>query len=458
MAEDKTYNLSDLLLDTENPRIDEQASQRAAIEELVKDQGRKLLKLAEHMAVNGFHPAERPMVVPVEDGTERAVVVEGNRRILAAKCLVNPDLLEGVATNHFIKTMKGHAGVADATQLERVRCTVFDNREDADPWIELKHTGENGGVGVVKWGAPEVGRFSERRGKKRPDLQALDFVAEHADLPEDVLEKVQDRKLAITNLQRLLNDGYVRERLGIEKVDGRLTTTLPDDEVAKGLGRIVRDLVEKKIKVTDIEHKPDRAKYVDTIISGGAGPDLSKSEGASRDLTSSSGEKATKSGKPSGGAKKNDGSKSSGKRKKLVPAGFSMHCDDRLADLLRELRRLPLRDYPNAVGVLFRVFLELSIDAFIDAKGIAFPTNPSLSWKLNTAAQSLEDDGVMSKNELKPVRAAAQKGSLMPAAVTTMHDFVHNRHHRPDPDSLRTQWDNLSAFLTKMADAVQEAE
>lgn len=57
--------VSQLLVDTQNPRLPEMKSgQDDAIRLMVKTQGNKVFALAQHLANNGANPASLPIVIP----------------------------------------------------------------------------------------------------------------------------------------------------------------------------------------------------------------------------------------------------------------------------------------------------------------------------------------------------------------------------------------------------------
>ena len=54
----------------------------------------------------------------------------------------------------------------------------------------------------------------------------------------------------------------------------------------------------------------------------------------------------------------------------MVPRTCKLNVtQNRIADIYKELRTLRLDDAPNAIAVLLRVFLELSIDYFLTKEG-----------------------------------------------------------------------------------------
>src|SRR5207253_2671095 len=108
-------------------------------------------------------PMERLLVMPSAEDRTRFVVLEGNRRVTALKILAEPTLAEAVLTPvEQANVKKWSKKFHDGSPAEEVSCAVFATREEANPWIERRHRGEQGGVGIVSWGATESARFDAR--------------------------------------------------------------------------------------------------------------------------------------------------------------------------------------------------------------------------------------------------------------------------------------------------------
>lgn len=75
---------------------------------------------------------------------------------------------------------------------------------------------------------------------------------------------------------------------------------------------------------------------------------------------------------------------------------------------------------------MFRVFLELSLDCFI------------------------EQSKFLTTDELDPVRKAAAGQTLLVAAIRTMNGYVHSRHYSPVGSELRVAWDDLQLFIEQL--------
>src|ERR1700682_2542581 len=89
----RSINLSDLLLDTHNPRVEPVTAQRDEMQKLLDDQKDRIAFLAEDIVENGVSPIDIALVTPSKLEADKFTVLEGNRRLLTLKILANPRVL-----------------------------------------------------------------------------------------------------------------------------------------------------------------------------------------------------------------------------------------------------------------------------------------------------------------------------------------------------------------------------
>lgn len=442
MTTQKLIQLSQLLVDIDNPRIaDVLENQSDAIREIALGQGKKLLRLATDILEHGTNPAELLIVIPSERERGHYVVLEGNRRLTALKAMEYPELVREAVDGPTFDALQKLSRQYVQRPISDLPCVIFDTREDAEHWIQLRHTGQNEGAGLVPWGAAEAERFRRRQGGNPPHVQVLDFLEQR-----HYIDTATRRATPFTSLKRLLSTPYVREKLGIAiQKDGRIATGLDPDEVAKGLKRVVSDLALQRIKTGDIYHAADRKRYIDTLASDDL-PNLSATGEGLVVL-----EEASSTAKAKSGVARPTRSRPSGRRRKtLIPAGgFALRVGQgRINEIYHELRELRMNDYPNAVSVLFRVFLELSTEQYICQHSVAgVKKNDTLSAKLVRVGEHLLEQGKIDEQQLKPVRRAAERDCFLGTTVTTMNQYVHNQHFNPGPSDMVATWDNLAPFF-----------
>ena len=448
MPDVRDVPVTSLLLDFENPRLAEgPGSQVETIHAMLRAEGVKTLALAASIAKEGLSPIDRLMVMPSSDDASRYVVLEGNRRVTVLKILAEPTLAESVLSAAQLKRLRHWSDAYQARgETARVTCVVFGNRDEASVWIERRHRGDLGGLGVVRWGATEAARFDARRtGKYAPELQVLDYVSEHASL--DAVTRNKLHNVPITNLKRLISDKAVRDKIGLDiGPNGRIQTRYPPTETLKPLTRIIRDLADEEVKVRDIYSAKDRQKYLNKFAARDL-PASSKALPQSKPLVGDSGQQE----RASGGQGVRRARTPSRSRATLIPSSCSLHIPvPKLADIFRELRKLKLEDFPNAISVLLRVFVELSVDHALGREKLMTETQTSgskLRDKLHKVASHLESTGQLTKKQANAVKKTAQDQLLLNTSVTTFHQYVHNEHFSASATDLRASWNNLQLFM-----------
>ncbi|ASI13761.1 hypothetical protein Mia14_0443 [Candidatus Mancarchaeum acidiphilum] len=131
----KKVKTSDILLDPENPRLNlkPDASQSDIIRELFKQE--EIIELIESIIENsGFYPSENIIVIKEENNKYK--VLEGNRRVCAAKCMLNPDL----APSKYQLQIKELNSDINLDKIEYFNVIIGPNRESIQKIITARHT------------------------------------------------------------------------------------------------------------------------------------------------------------------------------------------------------------------------------------------------------------------------------------------------------------------------------
>jgi hypothetical protein len=428
--------LSKLDFDLENPRYEPIANQLAALAENTRDTA-KLTNLMRHIAENGINPTERIAVMP-SDKPGRFTVLEGNRRLTALKLLRKPQLLDGIHVTPSVKKaiLRAIPSGFDSSEILRLDAVVFDDREESTLWIDLKHTGQNGGAGVVPWDGVQTSRYREGDAA----LSIYDFAVKHNVVPKD---EPTGKRFPITTLRRLIGDPYVRQSLGIEVRKGEVTSEFGISETLKGLSRVVKDLASGKITVTDVKRKENRAAYADSLTKNDL-PDPSKRQ-AAWNLKETPAVALAVPG-PSRAAHR-----SSKDRQYLIPKTCKlMISDERLNKIYWELRRsLKMSTVPNAVAVLFRAFVEISVDLYLETQGLPLVNSKNYGLKfdekISSVVSHLEANGLLSQKALRQVRMISKPDSI--ANPQTFHSFVHDRTALPTVPVMLAMWSSMEPLL-----------
>lgn len=434
--------LTDLLINTENPRFDHQESQRSAIENMIVDQSEKIHKLSKHIIQNGVNPSE--LVITKKEKNGRFTVLEGNRRVIALKLLSNPEILDD---NEFKKEKQKfkdlHLEFAK-NPITELECIVFESEEEAEEWIKLKHTGENEGVGTVRWNAQQVARFEEKVSKKRSaTLDLIRFLSESNLIDEK--DKALLKNVPVSSLERLITDKNVQELVGFVIENNKVKSVLPEKEVIKGFLKIIRDLAEKTIKVKDIYSKEDRGKYLESFKKEDI-PEKNEVYDKPWNVDADSGNNKV-SNNPKSIPKKRSKPLTIN-RKNVIPRSCILKISDtRINTIYRELKNLDCENFTNSASVIFRVFVELTLDAYIEDRQLTTVSiNSKLSTKIEKIVENLKDKSLINDPQAKGILNLAKTPHSF-FSVNTFNAYVHNKDFNPLSKDLKITWDNIQFFI-----------
>lgn len=459
----KTIKLTSLFVNTENYRFEPLSSQKEAIDKMIEDQEDKLYSLADDIVTNGLSPVDLIMVTPSED-VNKYIVLEGNRRITSLKLLNNPTLIDDKYASLRKRFQKLQKEYPDAIlHLKSIDCAVFDNPSEADIWIKRKHSGELNGIGTVTWNSQQKQRFEEKtEGKSSIPLQIISLLKSHPDVPNNIKEALP--KLNITNLQRLMSDPYVREHLGLSINNGILVSNIHVNEVIKGLIKITTDILNPIFKVADIYNREKRKQYIDSFEDSQK-PDLTKEEPVQwnlQDIANSNGKVLQTEDKVQD---KKSNYKKSKPRVSLIPKSVVLHIKNpKINKIFEELKQVQVKTCPNASSVLLRVFLELSVDAYLEKYnlviGDALTANyskESLQGKVSKVLNHMTQRKTMNNDISKGIRAEINdKNSVL--SIESLNAYVHNEFFYPKADNLIVGWDNIEVFFIQLWNSINNNE
>ena len=455
MAEYVDIALADLIVDSRNARLKEaQPSQPATLFALAGQQKRRLLNLAEDIVRHGLDPTTSTVIVPADDRKQRYVVIEGNRRTVALKALETPTLVAPALDSAGRKRLNRLAERFAKNPITSVPCVLFESESgELEHWVTLRHTGQNNGVGLVDWGAEEKDRYAKRHGRHSSDSpagQILEFVQKRGGLTEEA--QTSDKGI-ITSLRRLVNTPEVRKKLGIDVSEGRVSALYPANEIAKSLTRVVEDLKTGTIKVGDIYHSQQRIDYAEKLAkSDRPDPSTRLTSPTSLDnVNDASDENITKSAPtPAKKPKK----KQQPIRTTLIPKDCYLNISSvRINNIYVELRNISIEEYPNAVSVSLRVFVELSVDHYLKENGLSKKggaNEPNLAKRPRTAADDLEGKGRIDEQLRRAVHKVAGSHHSVAAGTVTFNQYVHNSNVIPTASELRSAWDELEPFIVEL--------
>lgn len=442
----RNISINDLLLDTHNPRVEPASAQRDEMQKLLDDQKENIAFLAEDIVENGISPIDLALVTPSKFEADKFIVLEGNRRVLTLKILANPRVLGDLTVSPgvrrrletVVETFKGKP-------IKSVLCCEVPARKDGQHWIQLRHTGENKGAGVVQWTGVAASRFLG----EDPALQAIEFLIKSGSLTKEEQDLVGNLRFPITTLRRLLNSRDVRKLLGIDVKENKLLSGLPPDELLKPLKRIALDLARGEITVTDVKRTDQQVAYVEKFPPADR-PDLRKAA-STRPVQDISADEFSK---------KDDRDKKRRNvppdRKTLVPKPTKIAIGEpKINEIYHELRQLRVEDTPHACAVLLRVLLELCTDKYCEANRIALHTEKDGRKIEKPLARRVEEavDHMIGAGAKKGPFQALRRGihqDHSPLSAALLNGYVHNRFTKPSPRELRNAWDHAEPFFQQV--------
>jgi len=340
--------------------------------------------------------------------------------------------------------------------IDHVECIVFDDRAEAHKWIKLKHTGENDGVGVVSWNAQQKARFDQSvEGKSALSMQLLDFL----NAQESVEQSVKDdlKNVPITSLERLVGDPDVRRAIGIGVDKGEVVANYLPEQIIKPLVKIVKDLIRSDFGVKEIYYKADRKAYLEKFGKDEL-PERGTELGGYWKISSTppSAKSNVDSDKGTGSSTSGRGKSADTSRSTVIPKKPKITIGEvRINKIYNELTKLKVAEYPNAASVLFRVFIELSVDTYIEQheclneKKERITVDAKLAQKIKSVLSDFNTRGRYDKHKFKGINVAINDTDDV-TSINTMNAYVHNKDFQPNADKLKHSWDQISPFIYQL--------
>lgn len=480
MAKSLRLKLANLFLDLGNPRYEEQANQAEALNTIATAQGDKLLALLRDIIEHGLNPSELLIVAPMESerggGKNSHVVLEGNRRVAAMKLLRNPNILRDEKLKN--KYVKLHDNFKDKLP-KQIDCIVLKPAE-ARLWIERKHEGELGGVGVVAWDSVQKDRFNKKNSHKDSRaLQLIDFMKSLCNDDDDFKAKVD--KIGPTNFDRLFSTPEVRYKVGLDVKNGMFVAYHSPEEIIRGLRSVVKHMSKSSFSVDDIYYRDDRVKFIAKVGKDGELPDENARDEKTwilREYQSRQGNiSGTDKGKDNDNQNQNENGGKNGNhkgggtageqrptmRETLIPSNLTLTIpNERINRLFVEMKSLDLNGTPNICAVMMRVFVEWSIDCFLetfDVKGekqLNPETHRSIKGKFNDVVAKMKTLHVAHPDYYKGMETAFSEEASSIFSFHTLNAYVHNNFFNPIPSELMLSWDNAQPFIEALWKAVSE--
>lgn len=402
----------DLLIpDAENPRIPLQESTLDTILALVAEDSDSLYMLAKDIVEQkGTSPSE---LLNVTRFGGSFIVKEGNRRIAARRLLRNPEQLRGHVSKAELERWRRLAGSGDAQGLATDVLVVIG--EDHDAWIDRRHLGPQGGVGVQQWRPQAKARREERsRGTKDRTLSLLDGLKSAHPARFGQLDPPNR---TFTTFERVVESSIASAHIGVDVDESGNVQLLHGERSLRLLEEILKDLRKlgtEKLTSRKIHDKDAIAQYLDEIDSR---VEIGTNDAPITLVASASSATVQPRRSPRGDARARD-----------ILKQFERASAARPTRLFEELRACRKAKLPNAAMLLTRVLLEISADHYAAVRSLSFAgdRNVNVEEEVRAFRKQLGSAGI---SVAKPISQALNFAASKPLSLghkleLVIHDLV----------------------------------
>lgn len=429
----QSIHITQLLLDVENPRHDVINDQPQIIKQLLDTE--QIYNLAKDIANQGsLSPLDIIGVLPTKSGVDY-IVLEGNRRVCACLLLNNPEL---ASSRQVIKNFKSLQNGGNYPQ--EISCRIFQSRDEADHWIQLRHEGQQNGIGTKRWDSTQIARYSDKKGRTNPNIQAtkiLDFA-----LTESIIDEDKKPSFSITTLQRYLNNPFVRNIFGLEDKQ-----SIKSKHDLNTFRRIVSRFLEDSEKgiVHSRSKQEDWQDYANLLQK-----EITDPPPADNPLTNFAPHQGTQTIEPP----KKTPTKSkqdSSKRQYIIPYNVKFSISDKtLNRIYIEMSKLQIENHEFSTAYLLRAFIEGSCVLYLQRHmPQELQKDSKLNRKLTLVSEHLQNSGVKPQKLHVLNITASEKNSLISPLI--LGGMVH-LSVIPTKRELIAMWDKMEGVFIMIHD------
>lgn len=394
MPENKKVRVELLDFDLINPRLIKTAdSQSEAIKGILESEAKSCIELLNHIVNNGLSPVDQMIVIEGENS--RYTVLEGNRRLIALK-LLNRDaaVQDQLDPEHRKKVQKI---INKAKPLHDVNVSVFKDREQAKPWISLKHSKSSNGATTQSWKPFEKDRYEYTNDHKRctPTLALFYFAQllgeQNRTLATDV-KRIHDDHYS--TLQRVVESANFQQITGI-RIDGTAINGDRGENYLKSMvTELFQDIGASEANSRSLNTKDAIKDFLTGLKNKNAKIPLEKPVKFNidiphtlNDVTAPSDDLSNKKGNVTKTAKTTKKTPSTRAASKKALAGLVPSQIENLGEpersILNETQRLHLSKSPHLVAAAYRILLDLSTARFErEVTDFSFTGSPDLDGKV----------------------------------------------------------------------------
>lgn len=475
MSKNIVLNISNILMDEENPRHDKINGQREILNWHVQHLGPKLILMMRSLAENGQSDIDKVLVTQVRGVANKYVVKEGNRRVAALKLLNNPSLCDDDLFRRRIQSIN----IGDQLSFDIDCVNIKDQRRVA--WLMgLRHLGEQGGVGTSKWGAVEKDRHTQDvLGGNRywRSLYFIDYAKSHSLITDQQAGRLNDR---VTTLDRLISNKDFKSTLGVVYKDRNVLLTISEDVHRLLLGSILEQISLPDFKVKEVYASDDKFDFLTRVVElaksaqeklmqeANTDPNFESTghDSESENLATSSLHISPEKSKNAAAEyervklldrqlpKKTRKEPDPSKRDKLFVGSIAIPTvESKCSRLYNQIDSLRLSEHGLVVACAARALVDISMQIYIETFSLAADKRNrfgqiALHEMIKVCAEHLFSNGHISKDLKNSVLSGEVSNPNSFASPQALHSFLHGRYQN-SMDGLKAAWESCYEELLR---------
>ncbi len=407
-------------------------------------------------------PSQLPIVSKNKKG--EYICLEGNRRLTALKAMTNPDLAKGTDSYDGFSVLHKRFS---ALGISAVFCVVM-TRDEAFPWIQMRHDKGLLGIGALNWDAVARARSLQQQGKIDRWIRVIEFLGENGVDTDPILDRIEGK---VTTVDSLFQSSAMKTVLGITfGKNGALEVAEVDKKAAvKLFSNLLDEMGKETFTIARLRTVNQQQEFLEPFRSLGfarnaSAPDAASDLDADSDVLGDENEAGTTPKRAPPQPLSSAGARSlpSRPRKVLAEKGLRIR-DKNLNAFYSELRKLNVEKHPHSAAVMIRVFLEKATYVFLttmkvpcNGKGHSSWDDAQLKWMVEAALGKLDPQDKM--KDLKPARDIKNAGKSLPHTLDTLNQYVHTALPVPGPVEILKTWDALHPYFSRMFEMIESQE
>lgn len=476
-----------------NPRLEESIEGYSNFKELAasfvenETDKKNFRALVNSIVERGFEDFDP--VVTWKNDKDEFVVAEGNRRVLALKLLRNPNK----SPQNILYFMKQKAASIDRDSIEKIDVLVAPDYDSSIIYIIRRHTPS---AGTISWDRSQVQSYVaelyEEHNEdinKVMDLTSLPKTEIYSSIQfsqlrslaksqeiltlmdEQTKEKIYDKKIPITILERWFSRKEVKTEWGISFKEAEIILHKDKSSFLNAYGHLLRYILNNGLALKEFGEKVDTRflngddnfqivlktlpKVVDSVTPEIITPIPSNITESTDTAVPVKPSATPKDLQPTPKAQKNNMKRA----RVAIKSSIISSSSAKLNILLSELKKVPVKTYPLANAIMLRVFLDLSVSDYFKENN--YDKEIAKEQRCDFAKTTLKDRLTFLENKkidgqylLTPVTIKIIKKLKTPNnehSLDTLNNYVHSHDtYKIDPQFICGFWDMLKPLLTEL--------